>query len=208
MGPSNAWRRAVLLSIASVTYTVLEGVASTTFGAMDQSLSLFGFGIDSFAEVASGVGVLLMTWRLWRQPATSRSQAESRALLITSWSFFVIAVALLVSGVSNLMHGRAPITTTPGVVISLISIAATLSLVVCKRRIGRLLSSEAILADARCGALCISMSVVLLLSSLLYALWGIRSADSIGAIALAVLSFREGKTAWLASRDARDPCAI
>ena len=196
----DAWRIALLLSVATIVFSIIEGFVSTVFGARDESLALFGFGIDSFAEVASSSGVVLMILRLMNHLSTSKSLAEKRALQITSISFFLISGALLFAGLSSLRHGSTPTTTLPGIIVSLVSIAIMLILVCFKRRIGTTLSSDPIIADARCGEVCIYMSLVLLGSSLLYFLWGIRCADSIGAIALAVLSFKEGRGTWRSSQ--------
>ena len=196
----SSWRTAFLLSIVSVLYTILEGLVSTLFGAAEESLSLFGFGLDSFAEVSSAVGVGIMTWRLWHRPSSSRFRAEGTALRVTGISFFLISLALFVSGLSDLVSNHAPVTALPGILISVISICATLLLVLLKLKVGNALKSDAILADARCGMFCISMSVVVLVSSLLYALWGLRCADGIGAIVLAFLSFREGRGTWRSAK--------
>lgn len=196
----HAWRLALSLSVTTIVFNIIEGGISTVFGARDGSLALFGFGIDSFAEVASGSGVVLMILRFMNHLSTTRSLAEKRALQITSISFFLISGALLFAGLSSLWTGSTPTTTLPGVIISLVSIAIMLILVHFKCRVGAALSSDPILADARCGEVCIYMSLVLLGSSLLYFLSGIRCADSIGAIALAVLSFKEGRGTWRSSQ--------
>ena len=171
---------ALLLSVATIVFNIIEGFVSAVFGAWDESLALFGFGIDSFAEVASSSGVFLMIFRLMNHLSTTRSLAEKRALQITSISFFLISGALLFAGLSSLWTGSTPRTTLSGVIVSLVSIAIMLILVRFKRIVGTTLSSDPIIADARCGEVCIYMSLVLLGSSLLYFLWGIRCADKIG----------------------------
>lgn len=195
-----------MLSVATILFNVIEGLVSTAFGAQDSSLSLFGFGIDSFAEVASSIGILVMTLRLSRHPSASKTRAERRAFQITSISFFVIAGALLVAGISGIIANRSPVSTVPGTLISLLSIGLMLLLVRLKRQVGAALGSEPILADARCGEVCIYMSVVLLASSVLFLMTGIGFVDSIGALGLAFLSFREGKSSLRASQSTADSC--
>lgn len=39
------------LAIITIGYNVVEGIASVWLGAADETLSLFGFGVDSFVEV-------------------------------------------------------------------------------------------------------------------------------------------------------------
>ena len=80
----------------------------------------------------------------------------------------------------------------PGVVISMISIAVMWIMLLAKLRIGRRLGSDAIVADARCTQVCIYMSIALLAASAIYELTGIGYIDSLGAVAIAYFSYREG----------------
>ena len=54
-------RLAFALAFMTVGYCAVEGTLSVTFAAMDRSISLMIFGLDSFIEVASAS---LVTWRL------------------------------------------------------------------------------------------------------------------------------------------------
>ena len=57
------WQYALWLAIITIFYNILEGLVSIYFGAEDETLTLFGFGVDSFIEVLSGVGILAMVLR-------------------------------------------------------------------------------------------------------------------------------------------------
>ena len=74
----------------------------------DEALTLFGFGIDSFIEVLSGVGILVMVTRIRRNPDTPRSQFERTALRITGTSFYLLSVGLGISAVYNIITGHKP----------------------------------------------------------------------------------------------------
>ena len=65
-----------------------------------------------------------------------------------------------------------------------------------KKRIGIKLDSSPIIADANCTKICVYMSVVLLISSLVYELTGFAYADSIGAAGLIYFSVSEGREAF------------
>jgi divalent metal cation (Fe/Co/Zn/Cd) transporter len=93
----------------------------------------------------------------------------------------------------NLWIGRKPETTLWGVIISVISIGVMAALVYGKRKVGSQLNSDAMLADAECTRVCISMSVILLLSSGVYELTKFSFIDTIGTLGLAYLSFKEGR---------------
>lgn len=184
------------LAIFTIGYNLLEGLVSIYFGAQDETLTLFGFGLDSFIEVLSGIGILAMVIRIRQNPDTSRGRFERTALRITGWSFYLLAAGLLITAIYNLLSGHKPETTLPGLIVSLVSIAVMWALVWSKRRVGHALDSAPILADANCTMVCIYMSVVLLAASLIFQLTGVGFVDSIGALGLIYFSFNEGRESF------------
>ena len=181
------------LAIFTIVYNLLEGLISTYLGYEDESLVLFGFGSDSFIEVISGLGIAHMVVRIRRQPASNRDSFERTALRITGFAFYTLVFGLVITSVYNIWQGHAPVTTYWGVIISTISILVMWILVVSKRRVGKKLKSEPILADANCTLVCVYMSIILLISSGIYELTGIAYIDSIGTLGLAYFAFKEGK---------------
>ncbi len=190
------YRRAYLLSIVTIAYNLIEGVVATILGFEDETLALFGFGVDSFIEVMSGIGIAVMITRIRANPGSSKTAFEISALRVTGTAFYILAVSLLAGVVLSVATGHTPETTFWGVVISSLSIATMLWLMTVKKRTGRKLNSEPIIADANCTRVCLYMSVVLLASSLIYELTGFAYADVIGAAALAWFSFTEGRESF------------
>jgi divalent metal cation (Fe/Co/Zn/Cd) transporter len=202
------WQYALWLALFTIFYNFAEGLISIYFGAQDETLTLFGFGIDSFIEVLSGIGILAMVLRIRQNTDAPRSQFERTALRITGTSFYLLAAGLAATSIYNLFIGHKPTTTLPGLIISLISIAVMWALVIGKRRVGRALNSSPILSDANCTMVCIYMSVVLLASSLIYQFTGFGFVDSLGALGLIYFSINEGKEAFeKASSIEDDNCA-
>jgi divalent metal cation (Fe/Co/Zn/Cd) transporter len=195
---------ALWLGWFTVLYNLLEGVVSVLFGLQDETLTLFGFGIDSFIEVLSGIGIVAMVLRMRARPDSERSRFERSALRITGTSFYLLSAGLGVTAVYNLIVGHRPGTTVPGIVIALVSIAAMAALVTAKRRVGRALNSAPILADANCTLVCIYMSITLLVSSLIYQTTGFAIVDSLGALVLIYYSFNEGGEAFEKARNASE----
>ncbi len=165
-------------------------------GYEDETLSLFGFGADSFIEVLSGIGIAYMILRIKQNPGSSKSGFEKTALKITGTSFYILSIGLFAGIVQNIIHHHKPETTFWGIVISLISILVMFWLMKAKISIGSKLHSEPILSDANCTKVCIYMSLVLLASSLVYELAGFAYADTIGAAGLLYFSINEGKEAF------------
>jgi divalent metal cation (Fe/Co/Zn/Cd) transporter len=79
-------------------------------------------------------------------------------------------------------------------------------LVAGKRRVGRRLASAPILADANCTMVCIYMSVVLLIASLIYQFTGFGFVDSLGALGLIYFSVNEGREAFEKAAGLEDDC--
>lgn len=200
------WQFALWLAILTIGYNLVEGLVSVFFGISDEALSLFGFGVDSFIEVVSGLGILYMVMRIRSHPDTSKSQFERTALRITGTSFYLLAAGLAITAIYNIFTGHKPETTLPGLIISLISIAAMWALVAAKRKVGHALNSAPILADANCTLVCIYMSVVLLIASLIYQFTGLGFVDSLGALGLIYFSVSEGKESFEKASSLTDDC--
>ncbi len=200
------WEYALWLALFTIFYNLAEGLVSVFFGVQDETLTLFGFGVDSFIEVMSGVGILAMVLRIRLHPDTPRSQFERTALRITGAAFYLLAAGLAVTALYNLVTGHKPTTTLPGLIIALISIAVMWALVAGKRKVGRTLKSSPILADANCTLVCIYMSLVLLAASLIYQLTGIGLVDSLGALGLIYFSIKEGREAFEKAAGLEDCC--
>ncbi len=192
----NYWKFALWLAIFTVFYNIAEGLISIFFGISDEALTLFGFGVDSFIEVMSGIGILAMVIRIQRNPDAPRSGFEITALRVTGTSFYLLGIGLGASAIYNLFTAHKPETTLPGLIISIISIGVMWLLVAGKRKVGRALNSVPILADANCTLVCIYMSIILLVSSLVYELTGFGFVDSIGALGLIYFSVKEGREAF------------
>jgi divalent metal cation (Fe/Co/Zn/Cd) transporter len=187
--------QALVLARLTVGYNIVEGLVSVGFGIDDETLALFGFGIDSFVEVVSGIGVWHMIHRVKADAAGNRDRFERRALRITGIAFLILALGLIVGAVLGLVQGHKPETTFWGMVVGSVSIATMALLIHYKSRIGRLLNSPALLADAACTRTCLYLSLVLLISSAGFRLTGIGGLDAVGAMAIAVFSFHEGTEA-------------
>lgn len=201
------YKTAFLLSLFTIIYNIVEGLVSMALGYHDETLALFGFGADSFIEVMSGIGIAVMVARIKQNPGSPKSGFEIKALKITGTAFYLLAVGLLAGIVVNLVNHQKPETTGWGVVISLISIAVMLWLMTAKKKVGKALGSDAIVADANCTKICIYMSMVLLASSLIYELTGFAYADSIGAAGLVYFSISEGMEAFEKAKGNTCGCA-
>ena len=56
-------------------------------GAHDDTLTLFGFGLDNVIEVISGIGIFIMIRRIQKKIESTKSKGEIIDLKITGYSF-------------------------------------------------------------------------------------------------------------------------
>ena len=188
------------LAIITIGYNIIEGVVSIWLGAADETLSLFGFGVDSFVEVISGIGIWHMVRRIQANGVETKDNFERQALRITGGAFYLLTVGLVLSAAVSFYEQHKPDSTFWGIIVSLVSISFMWLLIHYKTKVGNALNSSAILADAACSKACLYLSLVLLIASAGYELTGLRIFDSAGALLIAYFSYREGKEAFQKSR--------
>lgn len=187
------YRFALALAIFTIFYNLAEGIIATVLGFEDETIALFGFGLDSFIEMISGIGIAHMIFRLNSNPTHKRDTFERTALRITGYSFYLLTVGLVFGAIMVTYIGKKPVTTFWGIIISILSIFIMLALLYGKLRVGRKLNSDAIIADANCTRICIYMSLILLTSSAVYHFTDFSYIDAIGTLGLAWFAFKEGK---------------
>ncbi len=199
-------KRALILAIITVVYNVIEGLVSIFFGTKDETLALLGFGVDSFVEVISGIGILHMVLRMKYSKVNRRDKFERTALIINGTAFYLLAVGLAAGSVLNILYEVKPTTTLAGIIISVISIGTMYFLMKAKLNVGHDLKSDAIIADANCTKTCFYLSFILLASSGLYEIFHIAYFDILGSLGIAYYAFKEGKESIEKSRSEEIAC--
>lgn len=186
-------RRAIALAVLTVAYNLVEGLVSVGLGVSEESIALFGFGVDSFIEVASA---LLVLWRFRGEHGMGSApslERERRATLGIGALFVALAAGTSFGSLAQLAAREHPATTTPGVVIAAISLSFMVFLWRAKLSTARALNSSTVEKDAACSRACIQLSVVLLAGSLAFALFpALWWVDAAAALVLAALIGREG----------------
>ncbi|HXW69599.1 MAG TPA: cation transporter [Dissulfurispiraceae bacterium] len=193
---STFFKWATALSLITIFYNFIEGVISVIFGVEGGTVTLFGFGIDSFVEVLSGIGIWHMIRRMKENSAENHDKFEKMALQITGTAFYILTVGLIITSFVNLYKGYKPQSTLWGIVVGIVSILAMWALSHYKINVGERFNSQAMLADAACTKTCLYLSVILLIASVCYELTGIGMVDSLGAIGIAFFAFKEGREAF------------
>jgi divalent metal cation (Fe/Co/Zn/Cd) transporter len=159
-------------------------------GVAARSISLVGFGIDSFIEVASGATLL---WRMSVDAdVESRDRNEKPSLRIVGLCFIALAVYITYEAVSDLITKTAPEHSLPAVILACVSLVAMPFLSRAKRKVGRPMRSAAMHADAKQTEFCTYPSAILLGGLLLNGFWGRWWADPAAALIMSPIIAREG----------------
>jgi divalent metal cation (Fe/Co/Zn/Cd) transporter len=179
-------RRIQLFVAATITYNVVEAVIALTEGARVSSTALIGFGLDSVIEVSSAAAV---AWQFAGKDPQSR---EKVALRIIAFSFFALALYVIVDAVRSLLGFGEAQHSVIGISLAAVSLAIMPVLSWAQRRAGRELGSLSAVADSKQTLLCTYLSAVLLIGLLLNTLFGWSWADPIAALVIAVIAIKEG----------------
>lgn len=185
-------KKAFILSVFTVCYNIIEGIVSIMAGILSNSISLTGFGIDSFIESISGT---VMIWR-FRKPNKISKKEEERIERISqrlvAISFFILSAYILYESITKLYFRQITEPSRPGLVIIIMSIIIMPILFYFKYRTGRLLGSKSLIADSKETLACLFLSVAVLSGILLNFFYGFWQADPIAAIIIAVYLVVEG----------------
>jgi divalent metal cation (Fe/Co/Zn/Cd) transporter len=183
-------RRGRRLERFTIAWNALEGLVAVVAGAMAGSISLVGFGIDSFIEVTSG-SVLL--WRMSVDAVVyQRERNEKRALRIVGVCFLALAAYIAYESVRGLWSGRAAEHSVPGIILACVSLVVMPLLSRAKRKVGRALGSSAMQADAKQTEFCTYLSAILLVGLLLNTFFALWWADPVAALVMVPIIAKEG----------------
>jgi divalent metal cation (Fe/Co/Zn/Cd) transporter len=185
-------RTALTLSLFTVGYNILEGLASVLFATLDDSTALLGFGADSFVESLSGA---VMVWRFWWGQQTR--EREQCAAKLVGLSCLALAAYVAYEAVAALWWSEGPEPSLAAMVIASLSLVVMPGLFVLKHRTAHAVGSRSLLADSRQTLACTLMSVALLGGAGLNYAFGLWQADPLAALVIASYLVKEGREALL-----------
>ncbi len=102
LNKNHQYNSAFVFSALTIIFALAEAIVSTYYGYNDESLTLFGFGIGSFIEVISAIGVAHLIIRIKRNENSNRDNFERAALRITGSGFYILVAGLILTGIYNL----------------------------------------------------------------------------------------------------------
>jgi divalent metal cation (Fe/Co/Zn/Cd) transporter len=183
-------KRGTRLSYFTIVWNGLEGLIAVVAGTVVGSISLVGFGIDSFIEVVSGATLL---WRMTVDAnVQSRERNERLSLRIVGICFFSLAIYVTYEACSDFITRKTPKHSIPGIILACVSLVVMPILSRAKKKVGYKLRSAAMNADARQTDFCVYLSAILLSGLLLNATLGWWWADPTAALIMVPIIAKEG----------------
>lgn len=189
---SRLYKKALLLSYFTIGYNILEGIISIFAGSLANSISLVGFGLDSFVESSSG---FIMIWRFRKHGRISEAEeqrVEKKAVRLVAYTFLILAAYVLFESIKKLYLREAPEPSLFGIIIAIVSIIVMPVLFYAKYKTGKSINSQSLIADSKQTLACVFLSASLLFGLGLNYLYGLWQADPIVGIIIVIFLIKEG----------------
>jgi divalent metal cation (Fe/Co/Zn/Cd) transporter len=169
----------------------VEAVVSLIAAWRARSPALLAFGGDSAIELFSAAVVL---WR-FRACSDSRGDVEKRTARVAGALLFALAAYVAITSVASLLGYSEPKPTFLGMAVLVAAAVVMPWLAQEKRRLSATTGSAALRADAAQSALCAYLSLIALAGLAINAIWHVKWADPIAALAVLPLIVWEGRKA-------------
>jgi divalent metal cation (Fe/Co/Zn/Cd) transporter len=174
----------------TIAWNLLEGIVAIISGTIAGSISLVGFGLDSFIEVVSGTAVL---WRMMVDADVERRERNERlSLRMVGACFLTLAGYVSFEATTDLAQRKFPEQSIAGIILACVSLVVMPLLAQSKKQVGIELASQAMTADAKQTDFCFYLSAILLFGLLANAILGWWWADPLCGLVMVPIIAREG----------------
>lgn len=190
--------QALRLEWFTVAWNLLEGLIAMAAAWAAGSVVLWGFGLDSAIETASGA---VLVWRLRQELRGGLGEDEVEELERRAGRWVAAALGLLALWVAfdalrALLLQEKPEPSWVGCALTAVSLLLMWALARSKKRLSQRLASSALAADAFQTTACWWLSLATLGGLALNLAWGWWWADPLAALAIAALVATEARRAW------------
>jgi divalent metal cation (Fe/Co/Zn/Cd) transporter len=190
IAPPDAIRRIQRVQTVTIAWMSVEALVSLFAAWRARSPALLAFGGDSAIELFSAVVVL---WRF--RTSVEHEHAEKRAARVAGTLLFALAAFVAVTSVTSLLGYSEPKPMFLGIAILVAAAAVMPWLAKEKRWLSGATGSAALRADAAQSALCTYLSLIALAGLAINAIWHVKWADPIAALAIIPLVVWESREA-------------
>ena len=187
-----------VLRIQSLTliWMAVEAIVSLAAAWTTRSSALLAFGGDSAVELLSAIVV----FRFFYSPSFRR-RAEHDVNKVAGGLLFALAAFVAIESVLSLLGRIEARRSVVGIILLALAAIVMPWLAAQKRRLSAATQNAALRADAAESAVCGYLAVIALAGLVVNAVWKIRWADPLAAVALLPFILHEG---WEASKG--KPC--
>lgn len=185
---------ALALQWATILWMTAEGAIAVYSAIAAHSVSLLGFGLDSFVELISAAVVTRRLYVELRSRAAFDEAVETRAAVIAGSLLFLVAAYLVVAAILSIVHRSGESFTMLGLAVTAISFPFMLWLGHRKKKLGATLESRALRADGAEALACAYLSLTVLIglaAQFLFGWWWIDAATSLAVVYFLVKEGRE-----------------
>lgn len=188
-------RRAILLSVASIALNAFMGSIAVVAAMSSGSLALLGFGFDAVIDSAASVA-LVWRFRIERASPHRAERVEQIAETIIGAVLLLLAAYLAIMSVRALLDGTHPEPTPIGTALLVASVVLLPPLARAKYLVARQLDSGALRADSLLTGMTSLLAVIALAGIALSTTLGIGWGDAVGALLVALILAREGRSSF------------
>ena len=197
-----AWARR--LNRLTIIWNSVEGVAVIIVGVRAHSISLIGWGFDSFVELVAG---FIVAWRLAQEGRDGlQHEADRRAQRLIAACFAVLAAYVGAESLRDLIGGDPSETSVLGIALAALSLVVMPFLARLKVQLGTVLGSRAVQAEAAQTSLCALLSGAVLVGLGANALLGWWWADPAAGLFIAMAAAYTAVRMWRADSLADTCC--
>jgi divalent metal cation (Fe/Co/Zn/Cd) transporter len=183
--------------VATAAYNLLEGIVATLAGLSARSISLIGFGFDSFIELAAATAVV------WRMAGEMRGltpaaleRLDTRVHRLVGVTFFCLGAYVTVQSAWTLWTAQRPDESLVGIILAIVSLIVMPLVAWGKLTAARQIGSRALQLEAKETLACSYLSLVLLLGLGANAVAGWWWSDPVAALLMVPWLFKEGLEAF------------
>jgi len=177
------------VQIATVIWMTIEVLISAFVAARAHSIAVLAFGGDSAIELASALVVL---FRFSGTRISERHAARTTALLLFLLAAFIVCASVL--SLTGVLSPPQPASIGIGL---LVAAAAVMPLLAKrKRQLSAETGSSALAADAAQSSICAWLAWIALAGLGSNAVFGIKWADPLAALAIVPVVLKEARDAW------------
>jgi divalent metal cation (Fe/Co/Zn/Cd) transporter len=180
-------RRVIWIQALTLIWMSAEAAVSLAAAWAAHSPVLLSFGGDSAVELLSAAVVLRRFYR-----PSHEAEAEERANKIAGALLFVLAAFVILTSGLALLGLVEPRTSPVGIALLILAAGVMPWLARRKRRLSAITGSAALRADAAESAVCGYLALIALAGLAVNAIWRVKWADPVAALALLPLIVHEG----------------